>query len=99
MCRSLRWRHRRLGGELTYFRNSIDNYIFRNPLTDEEFIERFPDDVRVTFTQAISLAPEMFTWLAARYLEHRSVDGIVDGLMPAAFMAAMAPPAVPSLAL
>ena len=29
-------------------------------------LERFPDDVRVTFTQAISLAPEMFTWLAAR---------------------------------
>ena len=42
-------------------------------------LERFPDDVRVTFTQAISLAPEMFTWLAARYLEHRSVDGIVEG--------------------
>ena len=42
-------------------------------------LEQFPDDVRVTFTQAISLAPEIFTWLAARYLEHRSVDGIVEG--------------------
>ena len=27
----------------------------------------------------IGLAPEMFVWLAARYLEHRSVTGIVDG--------------------
>lgn len=42
-------------------------------------LERFPDDVRVTFTRAIGLAPDMFTWLAARYLEYRSVDGIVDG--------------------
>jgi class 3 adenylate cyclase len=42
-------------------------------------LDQFPDDVRVAFTQVIGLAPEMFTWLAARYLEHRSVDGIVDG--------------------
>jgi iron complex outermembrane receptor protein len=38
---SLRWRHRRFSGELTYFRNSIDDYIFRNPISDEEFDERF----------------------------------------------------------
>jgi class 3 adenylate cyclase len=42
-------------------------------------LERFPDDVRVAFTQVIGLAPEMFTWLAARYLEHRSISGIVEG--------------------
>lgn len=42
-------------------------------------LERFPDDVRVAFTRVIGLAPEMFTWLGARYLEHRSVTGIVDG--------------------
>jgi iron complex outermembrane receptor protein len=41
---SLRWRHRRFSGEVTYFRNSIDNYIFRNPLTPEEFAERFPGE-------------------------------------------------------
>ena len=41
---SVRWRHRRFSGELTYFHNSIDNYIFRNPLTDEEFAERFPGE-------------------------------------------------------
>jgi iron complex outermembrane receptor protein len=41
---SMRWRHRRFSGELTYFHNNIDNYIFRNPLTEEEFAERFPDE-------------------------------------------------------
>jgi len=38
---SLRWRHRRVSGEITYFRNSIDDYIFRNPVTEEEFDARF----------------------------------------------------------
>ena len=42
-------------------------------------IHEFPDDVRVAFTKASRLAPEMFLWLSARYLEHRSVSGIVDG--------------------
>ena len=42
-------------------------------------IQEFPDDVRVAFTKASRLAPEMFLWLSARYLEHRSVSGIVDG--------------------
>ena len=39
---SVRWRHRRFSGEVTYFRNSIDRYIFRNPLGAEEFETRFP---------------------------------------------------------
>jgi iron complex outermembrane receptor protein len=38
---SIRWRHRRASGELTFFRNSIDDYIFRNPMSEEEFDERF----------------------------------------------------------
>ena len=42
-------------------------------------LEEFPDDVRVALIKATQLAPEMFTWLSARYLEHRSVDGIVEG--------------------
>ncbi len=41
---SMRWRHRRLSGEISYFYNRIDNYIFRNPMSDEEFVERFPDE-------------------------------------------------------
>ena len=38
---SMRWRHRRFSGELTYFRNSINDYIFRNPISEEEVDERF----------------------------------------------------------
>ena len=41
---SIRWRHRRVGGEVTYFRNRIDDFIFRNPISDEEFVARFPDE-------------------------------------------------------
>lgn len=42
-------------------------------------LEEFPDDVRLAFIKATGLAPEMFTWLSARYLEQRSVSGIVEG--------------------
>jgi len=64
-------------------------------------IDEFPDDVRATFMRATNLAPEMFVWLSARYLEHRSVNGIVEGFE--AFLASrglapapdpLAPPAI-----
>jgi adenylate cyclase len=42
-------------------------------------IERFPDDVSVAIGKLTRLAPEMFLWLSGRYLEHRSVNGIVEG--------------------
>jgi class 3 adenylate cyclase len=42
-------------------------------------LEVFPDQVRVAFATLIHLAQEMFTWLSGRYLEHRSVNQIVDG--------------------
>jgi iron complex outermembrane receptor protein len=38
---SVRWRVPRASGEITYFRNTIDDYIFRNPIGDEEFERRF----------------------------------------------------------
>jgi iron complex outermembrane receptor protein len=47
---SLRWRGTRASGEVTYFRNDIQDYIFTAPLSEaefeareEEFAERFPD--------------------------------------------------------
>ena len=40
---SVRWRHRRFSGEFAYFYNRIDDYIFRNPVSEGEFGERFPD--------------------------------------------------------
>jgi class 3 adenylate cyclase len=42
-------------------------------------LDEFPDEVRVTFARAANLVPEMFLWLSARYLEHRSVNGVVEG--------------------
>jgi iron complex outermembrane receptor protein len=39
---SLRWRSSRASGEVTYFRNDISDYIFRSPLTVEQFEERLP---------------------------------------------------------
>ncbi len=38
---SFRWRLARLTGEITYFRNDIKDYIFRNPISEDEFDERF----------------------------------------------------------
>jgi hypothetical protein len=58
-------------------------------------LERFPDDVRLTFTRVTALAPEMFTWLAARYLEHRSVTGIVEGFERFLASRGLAPPQDP----
>jgi iron complex outermembrane receptor protein len=37
---SLRGRTRRISGEITFFNNSIDDFIFRNPLSEEEFEQR-----------------------------------------------------------
>jgi class 3 adenylate cyclase len=42
-------------------------------------LDEFPDDIRLTATKVTNLVPEMFLWLSARYLEHRSVTGIVEG--------------------
>jgi iron complex outermembrane receptor protein len=40
---SLRWRVSRASGEVTYFRNSIRNYVYRQVLTEEEFAARLPE--------------------------------------------------------
>lgn len=38
---SFRWNTRRFTGEVTYFRNGIDDFIFRNPVSDEEFDAKY----------------------------------------------------------
>jgi iron complex outermembrane receptor protein len=40
---SLRWRAPRASGEVTYFRNDIDEFIFRRQMDHEEFEERRPE--------------------------------------------------------
>jgi iron complex outermembrane receptor protein len=37
---SMRWRGARASGEVTYFRNDIQDFIFRSPLSPEQFAER-----------------------------------------------------------
>jgi adenylate cyclase len=58
-------------------------------------LEEFPDDVRVTFMGVTNLVPEMFTWLSSRYLEHRSVNGIVEGFERFLASRGLAPPPAP----
>ncbi len=58
-------------------------------------LEEFPDDVRVTFMRVTNLVPEMFTWLSSRYLEHRSVNGIVEGFERFLASRGLAPPPAP----
>ena len=41
---SVRWRTPRATGEVTVFRNAIDDYIFRNPISEAEFDARFGHD-------------------------------------------------------
>lgn len=40
---SLRWRTTRAAGEVTFFRNAISNYIFRNPISEAQFAARLAD--------------------------------------------------------
>jgi iron complex outermembrane receptor protein len=41
---AFRWRVARFSGELSYFRNDVADYVFRNPITEEEFDDRFGHD-------------------------------------------------------
>lgn len=40
---SYRVRLPRVSAEVTYFNNTVDNYIFRNEISEEEFEDRYPD--------------------------------------------------------
>lgn len=40
---SLRWRHARASGEITYFRNDIRDYVFRNPISEGDLLTRLGD--------------------------------------------------------
>jgi iron complex outermembrane receptor protein len=42
---SLRWQTRRVSGEVTWFRNAVNDFIFRNPLTDEQIEAEYGDTV------------------------------------------------------
>lgn len=77
---SLRWRSSRASGEVTYFRNDIDDYIFRNPIDaeefearEEEFEDRFAD--RVIDHESHEHAAEE----GLQFIEFTSADSVLQG--------------------
>jgi iron complex outermembrane receptor protein len=40
---AFRWRQPRASGELSFFRNNVRDYVLRNPISEEEFEDRFGD--------------------------------------------------------
>jgi iron complex outermembrane receptor protein len=79
---SLRWRYSRLAGEVTYFRNAIDDYIFRQPTGEIE--EDFPvveyvqaDSVLQGFEAHtdVTITPSLIAELAMDYVRGELSDG------------------------
>ena len=54
---SLRWQTRRVSGEVTWFRNAIDRFIFRDPLTTEQIEAEFGPDFDAEDFQVIRFTP------------------------------------------
>ena len=50
---SLRWQTRRVSGELTWFRNAVDGFIFRNQLTAAQFVAQYGTGVDVGELQVV----------------------------------------------
>jgi iron complex outermembrane receptor protein len=78
---SLRWRVPRASGEVTYFRNDINDYIFRNPISaeefeqrEEEFEERFAG--RVIDHESHDHAAEE----GLQFIEFVSADSVLQGI-------------------
>ena len=74
---SLRWRSPRASGEVTYFRNDISDYIFRNPLTPDEFEDRLPIYEARFPGRAIDFAEEEIDEF--QLIEFVSADSVLQG--------------------
>jgi iron complex outermembrane recepter protein len=73
---SLRWRTPRITGELTYFRNDVNGYLFRAPLTEEEFNARLPEfAARFPSRDIAPVADSEFP-----IVEYVSEDSVLDGV-------------------
>lgn len=71
---SLRARSQRVHGELTFFRNSINDFIFRNPLDEEEIIRR-TREFNVRFGASGPIDPEDFV-----VVENIAADSVLTGI-------------------
>ncbi len=82
---SLRWSAPRASGEVTFFRNAIGDYIFRNPISpaefsarEDEFADRFPDrEIEAAFATELPL------------IEFAARDSILQGIEAHADVAVM----------
>ncbi len=72
---SLRWRSARASGEVTYFRNDISNYLFRSPLTEEEFEERTAEFAERFPGRGIVEEDHEFP-----YIEYVAADSLLQGI-------------------
>ena len=70
---SIRWRHARASGEVTYFRNRIGDYIFRNPTGEEE--EELPV---INFVAADSLLQGIESHLDLRLSRYLMLEAGLD---------------------
>jgi iron complex outermembrane receptor protein len=70
---SVRGRTERFNGELTYFRNDISNFIFRNPIEETEVLVRTPEfNARFGASGAIDAEFPV--------IEHISADSVLQGI-------------------
>jgi iron complex outermembrane recepter protein len=74
---ALRWRSPRLSGEVTYFRNDISDYVFRAPITVEEFESRLPEFSARFPGRGIGDEPEAHEF---PIVEHVAADSILQGI-------------------
>ena len=74
---SLRWRTPRVTGEVTYFRNDVNGYLFRAPLTAEEFNARLGEfAARFPSRDVTSSSPgDEFP-----IVEYVAADSVLDGV-------------------
>jgi iron complex outermembrane receptor protein len=73
---SLRFRGTRASGEVTFFRNDIKNYIFRNPISRDEFDLRFAE-FESRFTSRAIEAPEDDE---LQLIEYVARDSVLQGI-------------------
>ncbi|HKH70060.1 MAG TPA: TonB-dependent receptor [Vicinamibacterales bacterium] len=75
---ALRWRSARASGEVTYFRNDISDYVFRAPITEEDFQSRLPEFVARFPGRGIGEEP--VTTDEFPIVENIAADSILQGI-------------------
>jgi iron complex outermembrane receptor protein len=77
---ALRWRSARASGEVTYFRNDIDGYLFRSPLTEEEFEQREPEFAARFPGRGIGEEAEEDAHREFPLVEYTASDSVLQGI-------------------